>query len=131
MDASQNRIINFLDLLRQFRDANADLPNRGILKLFSERVGISNVYLSHVKCGRKQIGAAVARKIEARCGKPHGWLDQQHSETDPQDGTERMLLEQILIIYRNSPGAVKRLINDAIKAALTDTDPTAKAKAKP
>ena len=120
MDASQNRIINFLDLFRQFRDANSDLPNRGLLKLFAERVDVSHVYLSHVKCGRKPIGAAVARKIESGCSKPHGWLDQSHGDTDPRDAEERMVVEQILAIYRNSPGAVKRLITDAIKKALTE-----------
>ena len=129
MDASQNRIINFLELFQQFKDANSDLPNRGLLKLFAERVDVSNVYLSHVKCGRKQIGAAVARKIESKCGKPHGWMDQSHGETDPQGSEERMLVEQILVIYRNSPSAVKRLITDAIKQALTE--PRSKAQEQP
>ncbi len=120
MDASQNRINNFLELFRQFREANANLPNRGLLKLFAERVCVSDVYLSHVKCGRKQIGAAIARKIESGCAKPHGWLDEQHDDGDPQTSEERMLVEQILVIYRNSPGTVKRLITDAIKQALTE-----------
>ena len=128
MDASQNRINNFLDLFRQFRDANAELPNRGLLKLFAEKVDVSNVYLSHVKCGRKQIGAAIARKIEAKCGKPHGWMDQQHDDGEAQSSEERMLVEQILIIYRNTPGTVKRLITDAIKKAL---EPKAKEEPHP
>ena len=119
MDASQNRIVNFLALFKQFRDANAHLPNRGLLKLFAERVDVSHVFLSHVKCGRKQIGASIARKIEAKCGQPHGWMDQPHSPADAQTGAERALVEQILAIYRNSPVSTQRLITDAIKKALT------------
>lgn len=119
MDVHQTRITNFLALFRQYRDANSHLPNRGMLKSFSERVGVSPVYLSHVKCGRKEIGGAVARKIEAACGHDVGWLDQSHGETDPRDADERMLVEQILAIYRLAPGKVKRLITDAIKEALS------------
>lgn len=121
MDATQNRQTNFLALFKAFRDERPDEPNRGMLKKFAEKVDISDRYLSHVKCGRKQIGAAVARQLEAKCGKPHGWLDQPHDDGTPDNGDERVVIEQILTIYRHNPGTVKRIIADAIKAVLSET----------
>jgi transcriptional regulator with XRE-family HTH domain len=118
MDAYENRMNNFLQLFKEFRDANTHLPNRGMLKLFAENVGLSPRFLSHVKCGRKQIGAAVARQIEKACNKPHGWLDMPHTDAQPNDADEQLLVEQLLAIYRGSPPKAKRLMADAIKAAL-------------
>jgi len=126
MDAHQNRMANFLALFKEFRDANADLPNRGMLKMFAQRLDLSDRYLSHVKCGRKQIGAAVARQIELKTGKPHGWMDQQHGEGSPATPDEAMMVEQILALYRGAPGTTKRLIAEAIKAALGDADASKK-----
>lgn len=120
MDATQNRQTNFLALFRAFRDQHPDEPTRGMLKKFSEKVEISDRYLSHVKCGRKQLGAALARQMETKCGKPHGWLDQVHDDGTPEDGDERVLIEQILALYRNNPGTVKRIIADSIKTILSD-----------
>jgi transcriptional regulator with XRE-family HTH domain len=117
MDANTNRVANFLALYRELCDANLHLPQRGMLTLFAEKVGISRVYLSHVKCGRKQIGAAAARKIEAGCGKTVGWLDQSHGDADPRDSAERALIQQILSIYRTAPPNVKNRIIDAIREA--------------
>ncbi len=118
MDAAQNRLDNFAKLLNDFREANMHLPNRGMLKLFAEKVEVSDKYLSHVQCGRRSMGSATARQIEARCGKPQGWMDAHHSDMDPQNGEERYLVEQVLTLYRHSPETVKKLILNAIKNLL-------------
>lgn len=120
MDATQHRLTNFLMLFKQFREQRSDLPNRGMLKNFAEYLELSDRYLSHVKCGRKQIGSVVARQIETKAGKPHGWLDLPHTDADPSNGDERVMVEQILALYRNSPGLVRRLITDAVKSVLSE-----------
>jgi hypothetical protein len=120
MDATQNRLNNFAELFRQFREAHLHLPDRGMLKLFAQKVEVSEKYLSHVKCGRRSLGSATARQIEARCGKPQGWMDAQHSEMEPQNSDERDVVEQILLLYRRSPETVKKLIVQAVKEVLKE-----------
>lgn len=117
MDANSNRVANFLALYRDLCEKNMDKPQRGMLTLFAEKADLSRVTLSHIKCGRKQMGASMARKIEAGFSKPVGWMDQTHGDTDPRDGAERALIQQILTIYRTSPPNVKNRIIDAIKKA--------------
>ena len=122
MDATTTRQQNFLQLFKEFREEtqsrDPNQPNRGLLKLFAAKVEISDRLLSHIKCGRKTIGAADARQIESQMGKPHGWLDQIHDENLPDTGQERVIVEQILALYRSRPGAVQRLIADAIKTVI-------------
>ena len=122
MDATTTRQQNFIVIYKEFREnyqkQHPEQPNRGLLKLFAEKMQMSQAHLSHIKCGRKQIGSSVARQIEEFSGKPHGWLDQTHDESTPEGGDEKIMLEQILMLYRNSPGHVKRLIADAMKEAL-------------
>lgn len=69
----------------------------------AELSGVSPVYLSQLKNGTpdakngrpRTMGAVTARKLEAGCSKPIGWMDKQHSE------------EQRAIVYesaRDQPG---------------------------
>lgn len=119
MDSSHFRADNFARLFREFREANAHLPDRGMLKLFAEKVDVSDRYLSHVRCGRRVLGNATCRQIEHKLGKPHGWMDLPHGEQDPRDKDEQILMEQVLMLYRNSPDILKRLISEAIKEVLS------------
>jgi hypothetical protein len=119
MDAHAFRAQNFRTLYRQFCDANTHLPQRGLLKLFAEQLELSAKYLSHLNVGRKEIGTATARHIEARCGKPHGWLDLPHG-ADAMNADERMLVEQILSLYRTSPDTVKLLMAQAVRTVLAE-----------
>jgi hypothetical protein len=120
MDAHAFRAQNFSTLYRQFCDANTHLPQRGLLKLFCEHLELSPKYVSHLKVGRKAIGAATARHIEAKCGKPHGWMDlPQGAEAMSPD--ERMLVDQILSLYRASPDTVKLLMAQAVRTVLEES----------
>ena len=57
----------------------------------AERGGTSSVYLSQVKNKtpdvktgkRRQMGDDIARKLEDGCGKERGWMDNTHSEPEP------------------------------------------------
>ena len=118
MDASQNRLNNFLALFEAFKVANAHLPERGMHKLFCEMVDVSPEYLSHVRNGRRSMGIATARQIEKRCGKPHGWMDAHHGELDPRNPEELFIQEQIVMLYRHSPEAVQQLIQQAVDEIL-------------
>lgn len=40
--------------------------------------GISSNYLSHVKCGRRNLGDRLARKIETHLGLPNNWMDKKN-----------------------------------------------------
>lgn len=118
MDATQNRLNNYLSLFEEFKAANPHLPQRGMHKLFCEKVEISARYLAHVRLGRKNMGSATARQIEKRCGKPFGWMDARHGEHDPRGPEEQYMVDQILMLYRNSPEAVQKLIRQAIEDVL-------------
>ena len=118
MDATDHRLTNFLNLFTAFREERPELPNRGMLKLFAEHLETSDRYLSHVKCGRKQIGAVVAREIEIKCGKPHGWLDLPHTDAEPTNADEKAIVEQVLALHRADPGIVRRIVTNALNSIL-------------
>lgn len=120
MDAHAFRADNFANLFRQFCDANTHLPRRGLLKQFAQHLDLSPAYLSHVKVGRKTIGTATARHIEAKCGKPHGWMDLPHG-ADAMSTDERVLVDQILSLYRASPDTIKLLMAQAVRTVLGES----------
>lgn len=121
---SQIRQSNFETLYRQFRENHSDQPNRGMLKLFAEKLEMSDRYLSHVKCGRKNIGSNVARQIEQRLKLPEGWMDNQHESLTGlpvTDELERNFIETMLAIYRSSPDEARAIMLDALKRRLGQT----------
>jgi hypothetical protein len=101
MDASQLRLVHFTQLFSSFQIERPELPSRGMLILFAAHIELSDRYLSHIKCGRKQIGAATARRIESKCGKPHGWLDrnvrQNHSFRCGKDSAGRVAADVFVL----------------------------------
>lgn len=118
MNVSDTRMVNLLALYQQFRDANSHLPDRGMGKLFSEKLGISNDFFSHLKCGRKTVGHALARRIEIQTSKPEGWLDQEHSEIDPKNLSERNFMETVMAVYRSDPAGAQQLMMTFLKKGL-------------
>lgn len=123
MDATQNRLNNFLVLFEEFKAANPHLPERGMHKLFCEKIDVSPLYLSHVRHGRRGMGTATARQIEKRCGKPHGWMDAHHDILDPRNEDEQFVQEQVLMLYRKSPETVRKLIQQAMEEILEPQKP--------
>lgn len=84
MDINGIRLQNYNLLLRMFRDRpdQAGLPAHGLLKRFAEHVSVSPRYLSHINNGRKNIGDALARRLETESGKPFGWMDRVNIESE-------------------------------------------------
>jgi transcriptional regulator with XRE-family HTH domain len=128
LDSAQIRHKNFMVLYQQFKDANRHLPDRGMLKLFSERVGLSDRYLSHIKCNRKNIGNNVARAIEEALGLAHGWMDREHTRVEraknygnDSDDAEKMFMETARLLYRAEPEIMRRVVMDLLQKKLTAT----------
>ena len=134
MDSAQTRFSNFQKLFNDFVDRHAHLPQRGMLKLFAERLGLSDRYLSHIKCNRKNIGHNVARTIEERLKLPHGWMDREHhtgvtplspsSTTTPLDDKERLFLDTALTLFRSQPAEARELMIELLRERLNTTAET-------
>lgn len=121
MDSTTARQTNFLELFRQFREKHADQPDRGMLKKFAEALGLSERYLSHVKCGRKPIGHATARHIEEALKLPTGWMDVPHTELEPRSSSEKQFVEMALALYRANAVAAQDAMLSALKTRLATT----------
>jgi hypothetical protein len=122
IDNAHIRHQNFMALYKKFRDANPHLPERGMLKMFADRIGLSDRYLSHIKCKRKNIGNNVARTIEEALGLPHGWMDREHAKggnlTEDSDDAEKMFLETAKTLYRSDPEGARRVIMELLRKRL-------------
>jgi hypothetical protein len=124
MDNAQLRLANFMFLFNKFKEENSDKPQRGMLKLFAEKLELSDRYLSHVKCGRKQIGANTARHVEDKMQLPRGWMDMPHEGAFAGTEGEAMFIETSLALYRNNPAAARELMVEMLKSRLKATKPT-------
>ncbi|MDQ9171994.1 hypothetical protein Q8A64_16385 [Oxalobacteraceae bacterium R-40] len=90
-----------------------------MLKLFAERLGLSDRYLSHIKCNRKNIGNHVARTIEQRLKLPHGWMDREHDAFNmPSDDKEKLFVETALSLFRAQPHEARELMLDLLREKL-------------
>jgi hypothetical protein len=91
-----------------------------MLKLFGEKLGIRQAYMSHINTRYKNIGPTAARQIEQALGLPHGWMDQAHDKkqpvrasveksapqdasAEPTDADELAFLETAIKLYRDNP----------------------------
>lgn len=75
---------NAIALHRRFLEQAiaAGLPAKGLDQLFAAKLEISASMWSQLKSSRP-IGDTLARQIEAHCGKPPGWLDEEHEANLP------------------------------------------------
>lgn len=119
MDSRQIRHKNFKKLFDDFVDCHPHQPRRGMLKLFAERLGLSDRYLSHIKCNRKNIGNHVARTIEQRLKLPHGWMDREHDSFHmPSDDKEKLFVETALSLFRAQPNEARELMLTLLREKL-------------
>jgi hypothetical protein len=126
MDITEIRYRNFKSLFEQFKEMvrrdDPGAPDKGMLKLFGDRVGVREAYMSHINTKYKGIGPTTARKIEEAFKLSHGWMDQQHERKaraeqdatapvhvsaeqapEPTDADELAFLETAIQLYRNDP----------------------------
>lgn len=69
----------------------------GTMDALASEVGTSPIYLSQIKNRtkssksgrRREMGTALARRLEAALGKPDGWMDQDHSQDWRSSGGSR------------------------------------------
>lgn len=119
MDSAQIRHKNFQKLFDDFIDQHPNLPQRGMLKLFAHRLNLSDRYLSHIKCNRKNIGNNVARLIEERLKLPHGWMDREHDTLNmPIDEKEKLFVETALMLFRAQPNDAREMLIDLLRQRL-------------
>jgi hypothetical protein len=119
MNSAQIRHKNFQRLFTDFIDQHPNLPQRGMLKLFADRLHLSDRYLSHIKCNRKNIGNNVARAIEAQLKLPHGWMDREHDTLHmPTDEKEKLFIETALSLFRAQPNEAREIMIDLLRQRL-------------
>ncbi|GJH23700.1 hypothetical protein [Caballeronia novacaledonica] len=84
MDVTQIRYRNFKHLFEQFKEVvrrdDPSAPEMGMLKLFGDRVGVREAYMSHINTKYKGIDTTTARKMKQALKLPHGWMDQQQEQ---------------------------------------------------
>ena len=119
MNSSQIRHKNFRTLFNDYIARHPDQPQRGMLKQFAQQLGLSDRYLSHIKCERKNIGNSVARAIETALNLPHGWMDREHDRpAPPADDRERLFLDTALTLFRAQPDYARELMLDLLRQQL-------------
>jgi hypothetical protein len=119
LSSSEIRHKNFLKLFNDFIAEHPELPQRGMLKLFAERLSLSDRYLSHIKCMRKNIGNNIARNIEERLNLPRGWMDQEHDTVKSlTDEKEKLFIETALTLFRAQPGKAREIMIDLLRQQL-------------
>jgi len=93
-----------MKLFNDFIHNNPGEPRHGMLKLFAEHLQLSERYISHIKCNRKNIGGNLARIIEKRLRLPHGWMDREHDPLIlPLDDNEKIFVATVLAYFRAQP----------------------------
>jgi hypothetical protein len=119
MNSSQIRYKNFKRLFDDFVDRHPNEPQRGMLKLFAQRLDLSDRYLSHIKCNRKNIGNIIARAIEARLKLPHGWMDREHDTLNMViDDKEKLFVETALTLFRAQPIEAREMMIELLRQRL-------------
>jgi hypothetical protein len=119
MNSSQIRHKNFHTLFEDFITRHPNQPRRGMLKQFAQHLKLSERYLSHIKCQRKNIGNSVARVIEDALGLPQGWMDREHdAQGAPVDDTEKLFIETALILFRAQPDHARELMLNLLRQQL-------------
>lgn len=111
LDSAQIRHKNFMKLFEDFIGKHPNESRRGMLKAFAQRLDLSERYLSHIKCNRKNIGANLARTIEDRLRLPHGWMDQEHPLfAMPVNDKEKLFVATALTLFRAQPNEARKTL---------------------
>lgn len=138
-DVAATRLDNALLLFDEFVRATVKNPDlatlRGLERRFAERLLIQPSYWSQIKGRSRQIGERLARQFEQCCGKPAGWMDQNHGTTAatglpaegadpsqpehaPRDEDERFIVGLVLTYYRRHPKRARERLLDLLGEVL-------------
>lgn len=113
----------------EIRRENLELLVRelGTLDSLAAKAGSTPIYLSQVrnrardrKTGRtRELGNAMARRLEAATGKPAGWMDREHGETSAGNPAADALVlteaERALVVgYRKGAASIDQRIESMV-----------------
>jgi hypothetical protein len=139
-DVAQIRFSNAMALFDEFVRGTVKHPDaatlRGLEGRFALRVQVQPSYWSQIKSRSRQIGERLARQFEQLCNKPHGWMDQVHTDAadrdrattvskapsdgpGPQDDDERFIVGLVLTYYRRHPQRARTRLLDLLGEVLT------------
>jgi hypothetical protein len=106
----QNFAALFADFERRQREANA----KATLVEFGKQYALNHRHVSQIKNGSRDIGDAVARRLEQLHTPPlsPGWMDVQHGPGVPKDEVEEQLVEIMLTLYRQQPAEALKVIKE-------------------
>lgn len=108
-----NTLLLYTEFVRERLGTAVDPRQVTLEAPFAEQLRVSPSYWSQLKSRNRQIGETLARQFERLCGKPLGWLDEEHpaeSQTaagGPRNADERFLVQMLLTCYRANPQGVK------------------------
>ena len=121
----QIRTENYLFLFEQFKEevrrSWPGEPDRGMLRRFAQKLGISPISASQHKHG-KVIGTKMANRIEEALGLQAGWMDTDHTKVAPtqeQDEDLAALLDSVSGLYQQSPEATRAALIKVMGAIVT------------
>jgi plasmid maintenance system antidote protein VapI len=114
MDIKQIRKQNFRELYSRFERNQEAKRVKATLVEFGKKYGLNNRHVSQIKNGTREIGDAIARRLEQQHNPPlpQGWMDVQHGPGVPKDQVEEQLVEIILTLYRQRPAEALRVIKE-------------------
>lgn len=120
----QIRNENYLFLFEQFKEEIRRSwpaePDRGMLRRFAQRIGISPISASQHKNG-KVIGTKMANRIEDALKLPEGWMDTDHAKesAEPEDGDLAAAMDAFRGMYEHSPEATRAALVKVMGAIVT------------
>jgi hypothetical protein len=113
---------NALALFQAFAEvavANGTAP-KGLEQSFAASLEISPSMWSQIKSSRP-IGDKLARQIEQHCGKPVGWLDEEH-EAVGLTPAEQQFLALALKLWRSSDSVGRKKLRAQLSSSLAARD---------
>jgi hypothetical protein len=121
----QVRLRNLKFLLEQFKDEirsqYPEHPERGMLKLFAERVGISVINFRQIMSGHKLAGPNIRDRIEDALSLPRGWLDSDHSQDQlAKDDDAKAFSDSVMALYNQAPEATRIAMFKVMSALVTN-----------
>jgi transcriptional regulator with XRE-family HTH domain len=110
-DIKKIRLENLNFLYNRMVEQFPNEPEHGMLRRFGQRVGVSPAYLSHLRCDRKNVGHATARKIEAAFRLETGWMDSTHDVVADVDDATR----EAMALFAGASSGVKEAMSNLLK----------------
>jgi hypothetical protein len=107
---------NVLALFQTYAEAAVakGAPPKGLEQAFAATLEISPSMWSQIKSARP-VGDKLARQIEQHCGKPAGWLDEEHTEDAGLTQAEQQFLALALRAFRASSSDGRKALKAQLK----------------